>query len=233
MTANKEFLNELLNKATTYYQKAQMSNAIKVIKDILHEAKGELRVKALDLLAKICVDRDYLEKAIEIYLKALRHVPADHWSEKANLYNKLGILYQAIKNIDEALKYQLLCLEALEKEGNKEFMALTYKNLGRLYTLKNDHVNALRTHQKSLELKRIVGDNKGEAISFETMAEDAEYDDDINGAIENYEKALQIYEKLGLKEDITRIKSALEDLKASKTANSDDDMYMFKSRDFL
>ena len=51
-------------------------------------------------------------------------------------------------------------------------IAKTLRNLGRLYTLQGDHVKALRYHQKSLEIKRVVGDRLGEARTYETIAQD-------------------------------------------------------------
>ena len=59
-------IKELLEKAQKQYQKSQTSEALKTIKEILHIAKGEPRIKALDLFAKICVDKDFLDKAIKI-----------------------------------------------------------------------------------------------------------------------------------------------------------------------
>lgn len=225
---------ELFTKAQKLYDASHFGEAIRTIKELLYVARGDMRIKALDLLAKICLDKDMVDKAIDIYLKSIKHISADNWWEFANIYNKLGSLYLATKKLDDALKYQKLCLEALEKDGNQSFQAITYRNLGRIYTLMGDHINALRTHQKSLELKRTTGDKKGEALSYETMAQDAEFEDDYDTAMDSYNKALEIYRNAGLKEDSERILSAMDALNASKDAISeldDEEMYLFHARD--
>ena len=175
-------------------------------------------------------------KCIGVYTRSLDEVDENDYAGKASIFNKIGLLYQANRHLDEALEYQKKCLDALELDGNVQFMSITYRNLGRLYTLMGNHLEALRCHQKSLELKGTLGDQKGEALSYETMAQDAEYEDDYETAIENYNKVLEIYQSLGLKPEIQRIQKILTQLNREINDwenKNEDDMFSSKAGNFF
>jgi tetratricopeptide (TPR) repeat protein len=226
----------LFNKAFDFYKGKKSREALLTLKELLFMAKGEIRVKAYELLAKICVDKSKLDDAVTFYLNALKHAEPENWPQKIVLYNNIGLLYQSMHKLEDAIKYQELCLEGANKDGNKKAVSMTLRNLGRLYTLKGDHVNALRSHQKSLELRRVMGDFEGEARNYETIAQDFEYDEKYNEAIAEYQKALTIYEKLGLHPDHKRIARAIEsakELAEHSTDYDDSEMYEMKAGNFL
>jgi tetratricopeptide (TPR) repeat protein len=224
---------ELLQSAKENYQTGKTNDCLQDLKNLIQIAKGPIRIEAFDLLAKICVEKEQIAKAITLYKNSLNHVPAEDWVTKANIYNKIGLLLQAERDLEGAIGYQQLCLEALEKSGNQSALAVTLRNLGRLYTLSGKHVEALKAHQKSLELKRILGDIKGVAILYETYAQDLEYNEKYPEAIHEYEKAMKIFNDLGMSKDADRIASFILRVKAEIEANqefNENDMYLFMAR---
>jgi tetratricopeptide (TPR) repeat protein len=97
-------------------------------------------------------------------------------------------------------------------------------------------VDALRCYQKSLALKRMLGDSQGEALDYETMAQDYEYAGNFEQAMENYKIVLDIYQQLGLKSEIQRVQTILDELQDQvENVNelNEDEMYSIKARDFL
>ena len=226
----------LYDSALAHYKKQKMNDALIDLKEILFIAKGDLRVRAFELLAKIFVDKSKIPTAIKFYITALKHCKEDNWGRKGILYNNLGILSQAIKDLDAALDYQMKCLEVLEKDGNQESIATTLRNLGRLYTLKGDHIKSLRSHQKSLKIKKSLGDNSGEALSLETMAQDLEFAENYADANAEYEKALTIYDKLGLHKDVKRMNVAIQrnkDVMSDKADYDSSEMYTMNTQNFI
>jgi tetratricopeptide (TPR) repeat protein len=135
--------------------------------------------------------------------------------------------------LEEAVKYQELCQAALEKDGNQNALAVTLRNLGRLYTLTGKHVEALRAHQKSLEMKRVLGDIKGVAVLYETYAQDLEFNEKYNEAIHEYEKAMKIYKDLNMQNEVDRLNNMIQRVKDEIDALQEFDeeqMYLFKAR---
>ncbi len=177
---------------------------------MLFVATGDLRVKAYELLAKICIEKDKMEEAIKFYKNALKYTEEVNPKQKAIIYNTLGLLHYSLKDLDESMRYQELCLKTIESYGDKNATAKTLRNLGRIYTLKGDHVQALRSHQKSLELKRIVGHSKKEAEYFETLGQDFEFAGQLAEAISEYGRAFIIYQELGLEKEMKRANMAIE-----------------------
>jgi tetratricopeptide (TPR) repeat protein len=226
----------LLDDATNFYQKNKTKDALLSLKQVLFMAEGNLRVKAYDLLAKICVDKSKHKEAIKFYSNALKYVIEENALQKAEIYNKIGLISVAAKDLDNALQYQKKCLDIVNNEQNQKAISITLRNLGRIYTLKGEHVNALRNHQKSLEIKRKIGDKEGEARNYQTLAQDLEFAEKYKDAIEQLEKSSEIYTEIGDKfkikqvnESIKKIRTLIDDNKNYDNTN----MYSMKSGYFL
>ncbi|GAB4308066.1 MAG: hypothetical protein Kow0069_06000 [Promethearchaeota archaeon] len=135
---------------------------------------------------------------------------------KPIILNRLGLLHQAKRDYEKALEYGVQCLAVCRELGNRRWEAVTLRNLGRLHSILGNHVKALKCHEESLRLKRELGDKVGEATSLLYLAGDYEDAGMFDEAIEKLQAALEIYEELGLSEQVEHVLDdidRLEDLK--------------------
>jgi tetratricopeptide (TPR) repeat protein len=231
--AEQKEVRALLDQAQSKFDLGDTDASLQDLKVLIRMAKGTDRVRTFDLLARICVSKDQLDQALALYKNSLNHLGETDYAQKANIYNKMGLLFQAQRNIDEAIKYQEMCLDLVEKDGNKQSISITLRNLGRLYTLAGKHVEALRAHQRSLELKRTLGDHQGEAQNYETYAQDLEYEGKFEEAIAEYKKALEIFQDLKLSPEIRRVEDAIARIHAENEADQEfdaDEMFIARAR---
>lgn len=238
MTAIKN-IEDLYKSAKKHYQMHENDESLEELNKILEMTKDsdkEIKRKTYKLLAKVSVNKSESQSAIKFYLKELDYIGKSNYIKRASTLNNLGLLYNSIKDLSSALKYQESCMEAAEQSKDKNVLSIALRNLGRFYTLDNKHVLALRTHQRSLKLQKEIGDKKEIAATYETLAEDMEFNEDFDAAHENYVNARALYEELGLNLETTRMDRAIkkvEDWKADLEQYDEFYMYDLDDRDTL
>ncbi len=90
-------------------------------------------------------------------------------------------------------------------EGSKTNMGVLFKDLA-LYEKATDH------YKKSLQTKKKLGDEAGEAIDLDNMGRLCEAIGDYPDALKHYEQALAIFRKLGKADDEARILNDMGEL---------------------
>lgn len=107
-------------------------------------------------LAKLYRITGEYDKSIEVYNKALavsKELPS---SEKANIYEGIGIIYFFKKNYELSKEFHIKSLR--EREKNKETnrdLARSYINLGNLYNALCEYAEAAKNFRKAAEVSDI------------------------------------------------------------------------------
>ncbi len=96
----------------------------------------------------------------------------------------------------ESLDYFFEVLKISEGKDDKQWIAESLKNIGRVNTLIGDHTKALDYCQKALKIQEEIGDELGVTKSLSNIGLIQEKLEDYNGALENYKRALNIQEKM-------------------------------------
>jgi tetratricopeptide (TPR) repeat protein len=211
MTADSEDLYERYSLASDLYSRGEIVESLRTLKPILVSEDSELKKKALVLLAEICQKRKDVDRAIKFFQTALG-LATDPF-EQATYLNKIGILYRVNHDIPNAIAYQERCLEKVHEIGNRKAEAITLRNLGSLYSMAGRHVDSLRSHQLSLEIKRTIGDIDQYAQSLLIFAQDLDYAGKFEEALEKYNEVKSIYERIGDTQKIKEIDEAIANMK--------------------
>lgn len=130
----------------------------------------------------------------------------------ASCLNKIGQLYFAKGDYDASLNFHMKSIEASKEIDDKEGEAVALKNIGMIHSKLGNHVLALRALTASLDLKRKLGDRRGEALSLYYMGQSEADEGEFDNARDDFEKALEIFKNMGLKEDIKKVQRELEEL---------------------
>lgn len=115
------------------------------------------RFTVILILFCCCILRVVAQGDIDSLLKRLPKVSD---VEKATVYNKLGDLYIMV-NHDECEKFLKQALSLAIQYDIPQEKANAYHNLGRLSKLQNDLIKAKKNFEKSVEIKRQIGDHEG------------------------------------------------------------------------
>ncbi|MEM6641596.1 MAG: tetratricopeptide repeat protein [Bacteroidota bacterium] len=140
---------------------------------------------------------DYYFKSIEIS-KGISHREGI-----ANCLNNIAIIYYYLGDNQSALDYSFQALEVKKELAIQREIALSYSNIGYFYGTLKDYENAKLYHQQALMLRKEIGDIVGLAESFSNMGEALYGEENFASAIENFKRALVLYDSIGLKADRT------------------------------
>lgn len=150
-----------------------------------------------------------LKSAVEFIKKSL--ALSEELNDKqgiARAYNNLGIIYWEQHELDNAINAYDKSLKLSETLGDVRTIAILYDNLGEAYRLKGQEKLALKFYQKSLELS--------EELGFKWQIAEVNCNLGILFKDINKEKskeylniALELYETLGAKHEVEKVKEIL------------------------
>ncbi len=109
-----------------------------------------------------------------------------------------GFLKYVQSDYDKALEYLLSALKLFKKFDNQEGIANTTHNIGLIYQRQGSSANALAQFRKSFAIFEQLDHLKGEATCLYYIAQ-VESEENPAKALEDYQQALQIYEKINEK----------------------------------
>ncbi len=125
--------------------------------------------------------KKYSLKALET-LKALDSNPVTR-SDKAIVYNNLGVSYYLERNIDKGLEYFHKCLELCERDNVLDLQCTLLSNIADIYILKCKYEKALKYLRKTLLILEEIEDIMTLSIVYSNMG-------NIFFKIEDYNLAL-------------------------------------------
>ncbi len=122
------------------------------------------------------------------------------------ILNSLSWEYQII-HLDSAILFARQALHIAERNNIREGIANASTMLGMAYEYKGDYKSSLENHQRALQLKKDLRDNRGVSISLEYLGRVHDVTGNYPKALEFYQQALSICEKQNDQEGIATIKN--------------------------
>jgi len=119
--------------------------------------------------------------------------------EAGSLVN-LGVCYQSLSDIQQAIEYHEQSLAIFREIGNRAGEAGSLNNLGNCYQSLPDYQRAIDYHKQSLAIEREIGNRAGEAGSLVNLGLCYESLSNYQRAINYYEQALALSAELGTRE---------------------------------
>jgi tetratricopeptide (TPR) repeat protein len=110
------------------------------------------------------------------------------------IYNQVGIIYDIMGYLDDAIFYYNRSLSLARDLGNKSMQASVLNNIGAVYYYKGELDKALDYYEESL---RIQTDEKEKAITYNNIAVIYDNKGDYQKAVEYFQKAIEISERYG------------------------------------
>jgi tetratricopeptide (TPR) repeat protein len=198
------------SKANELFLKKNYEQALEILENALNNANDEQKSRGFQLYGSIYNETFNKEKALDFYQKGLKiAVNAD---QKISLLNKIALLYAGMKLFNKSIEFYEKCLKEIQETNdlNKELILL--KNLGKLYMHNKQYVDALKCHQRALALKKLSGDIAGQADYLRYIGQDYETSGNYTIARDYYEQSQKLYEKIGSKDEISKINKLLDNL---------------------
>jgi len=110
------------------------------------------------------------------------------------IYNQVGIIYEKMGYLDDALLYYSRSLSLARDLGNKSMQASVLNNIALIYRYKGELDKALAYYEESLRLKT---DEKEKAPTYNNIAIIYIKKGDYQKAVEYLQKAIEINERYG------------------------------------
>ena len=174
-------------------------------------ASDESRLKAAENYRRIGA-LDFMnnpKEAVKAYEKSVELDP-----ESAIGWNRLGLLYKLLGNIDKA-KQAYQEVSRLCKE-NEELKAVVYNNLANIRLSQGDLEGAEDFYNKALEIFKKFEHPKGMAAAYGNLGNIRQTQGDLEGAEEYWQKALTLFSQIGATREIKKTQSLLDKLEENK-----------------
>jgi len=157
------------------------------------------------------------EKALESYMTSSKiQDEIKDYDGLARSYNNLVNINSEQANFDLALEYSFKSLKIHEELDNNEEIATTYMNIGNIYAIQEDYEKELEYYQKAFKIYEKIKDKKGMADIYINIGETYNkkgklHSDSVknekaldfyNNALENFQKALVLYQDIEYKKGI-------------------------------
>lgn len=150
--------------------------------------------------------RDYAQAA-DYYLMAAEALDAGNGAsseESVSLVKQAGLCYFVGKEYDKSIESHNKVIAEVDKNGYSEKLkSASLQGLGNAYSAKKDYENAIATFKKWIEHLEKNG-HAGEADyakAYERLASSEKFNGDYDESIADYEKAIDLYGKLGMHDE--------------------------------
>ena len=147
--------------------------------------------------AHLCLGTSYgmvgeFKLALE-HMKRAERLTSDK-EDLMDIYNQIGIIYEKMGYLDDALLYHSRSLSLARDLGNKSMQASVLNNIGVIYQRKGELDKALDFYEESLRLET---DEKEKATAYNDIALIYDRKGDYKKAVEYFQKAIEISERYG------------------------------------
>lgn len=147
--------------------------------------------------AHLCLTRAYYE--VGDFQKSLEHAQAlerlaRNDDELSTAYNRLGLVYRKLGDLDTALMYHMRHLSLSRKMGDRRGEATALNNIAGIYENKGDYQKALEYYMRSLELE---DDPRERAITLNNIGIVYDKLGDYKNAERYLKQAIELAEKSG------------------------------------
>lgn len=153
------------------------------------------------------------KEAIPLYEEGLK-LAQKQGDQKAvaGYYVNLGTAFHTLGQLDQALANDLAAYEIFKNLDLKQNLSKVLNNIAVIYRNQGKPDRAEAIYKESLAIKETLKDTLGMAVSFQNLASLINQNNRENEALDYLQKALQIFEKLGRKNDAASCYAALGQL---------------------
>lgn len=200
---SRENLLALAQQAALHRSGGDYGKALAVAGTALNEAVAQKDTEAEFRLLLVLSDTRGALGDIEGALKADQRAIeianlSDYPLMKARAYFTMGSTLQAGSRPNEARRYFELARELASSIGAQQTLAAILNDLGNLAANEDKLDQAKALHLEALSLRSTGENSRGVADSYQNLGNIARVSDDPELALDYYEKAYPIYERLGL-----------------------------------
>ncbi|MDZ7267007.1 MAG: tetratricopeptide repeat protein [candidate division KSB1 bacterium] len=139
------------------------------------------------LLANLLAEYEVHEKADTPEIMAIR----------ADLLNRLGLLYDYLGDLNEALRHYEKSRSIRKKLGDRAGEGATLGNIGNIYRAAGDYARALSYLEESLKISREIGDRQGEGATLNNISQIYDAAGDYATALDYLQQSLKIRREIG------------------------------------
>lgn len=118
-------------------------------------------------------------------------------SKLAVALNNIGLVYDDKADYNNALSYYLQSLKLVEGTGESKYqLASTLNNIALIYQSQGKYDKALEFHERALNIKREIGNKKGEGSSLHNIGLVYKLKGDYQKSLDYYDQALKLREAI-------------------------------------
>ena len=205
-SSKNEELKDLLDKALKTELAEKHRETIEILEKalILHNIETTEKMALLINLGNAYYDLSDIGNALKNYEAVLEN--AKKVDEKSALECRalglwgIGLIYNNMGEMDEALKYNQEALEIHRKIGNRLGEASVLGNIGLIYSDLGDSEKALKYLQDALKIDREIGYRQGEASDLGNIGLIYSSQGDSEKALKYHLDALKIHKEVGYRQ---------------------------------
>jgi two-component system, NarL family, sensor kinase len=161
------------------------------------------KASALDMLGRG-------REAIPLFEEGLQLATArGNTNGVADYHVNIGVAYQGMSELDQALVHFLAAYDAYSRTGNQANLSKILNNIGVIYRNQKKYDRAEETYHNALQLKTALRDSLGIAATCQNLASLYSITGRQKEAIEYLEKATALYTQFGKQEDVAGCQSLL------------------------
>ena len=148
--------------------------------------------QAINLLAAIWLNQGHHARALSLMSEHLHWVgELENTEEDGKLLNNLGVAYERMGDLPQAMTYYLKSLDRKDQKRNARGVAYTSHNIGMVHYLLKNYNEAEEWNNKALERFQQLGDIRGRAPVLNTLGLIKRAKGDIETAQQIHTQALE------------------------------------------
>ncbi len=159
-------------------------------------------IPALNSIGEVYRGQGQPERALQYYERARQAVGDDNAWNMAFIFNNIGMSYDALGDFDRAIEFIQRARAVAEKVKFRPRVANSLAILGDLELKRGKPDKARALYEEELRLARELRDVAAEAQATLGLAQVAQAGGENAGAIEQAERAAELFRKLGQKVDL-------------------------------
>jgi tetratricopeptide (TPR) repeat protein len=173
-------------------------------------------------MAQVFLTRGDLDRALSLYQESteLSEQLGDKKGKAASLSN-MAQVFLTRGDLDRALSLYQESTELSEQLGDKQGKAASLSQLANLYMIKKDWDKAESVISQSLELCKQLGQIDAIAFNIVKLGQVDEARGNVETALSRYREGLVIFEKLGARPVVEKVKQMIVNLEDGAAANDD------------
>ncbi len=132
------------------------------------------------------------------------------------------------KNKTEYTQFLEIILKHCQENNLPEQEALTYRALGRTYSIFKQHAESMKYHYQSLKIQKKLGKKRETAEGLVFLAEDLEVSGNYDKTISIFQEASDAFKELGKLKEVKEIKKEIARLQEFSREMVEDEYFLNK-----